>query len=71
MTLLVAFLAGGTGPLLLGMLRDLSGGFTVGYALIGASLLSLASVGVYRPGRSIADHYRTAPGAAAVEAEPA
>lgn len=72
MTLLVAFLAGGTGPLLLGMLRDLTGGFTVGYAVIGGlSLLSLASVGVYRPGRSIADQYQTAPGAAAVEAGPA
>ena len=56
MTLLVAFLAGGIGPLLLGMLRDLTGGFTVGYAVIGGlSLLTLASVGVYRPVQSIAD----------------
>ncbi|MER6975812.1 CynX/NimT family MFS transporter [Streptomyces carpinensis] len=60
MVLLVSLLAGGTGPLLLGALRDLTGGFTAGYAvLLGLGVLSLLVLPVLRPGRSINDQSRT------------
>jgi CP family cyanate transporter-like MFS transporter len=56
MVLLVAFLAGATGPVLLGVLRDATGGFTAGYAvMLGVSVGMLALTVVYRPGRTIHD----------------
>jgi MFS transporter, CP family, cyanate transporter len=56
MVLLVSFLAGGVGPLLLGALRDLTGAFTAGYAvLLGLGVLSLLMLPALRPGRSIND----------------
>lgn len=56
MVLLVAFLGGATGPLALGILRDLTGGFAVGYAvLLVISTLVLVTTVVYRPGRTIHD----------------
>ena len=56
MVLLVAFLAGALGPLVMGVLRDLTGGFTAGYAvMLGLSLLMLAATVLYRPGRTIED----------------
>lgn len=56
MVFLVAFIAGAAGPVALGVLRDLTGGFTAGYALMLAlSVLMLAMTVVYRPGRKIHD----------------
>jgi MFS transporter, CP family, cyanate transporter len=56
MVLLVAFLAGALGPLVLGVLRDLTGGFTAGYSvMLGLSVLTLAACALYRPGRTIDD----------------
>jgi MFS transporter, CP family, cyanate transporter len=56
MVLLVAFLAGALGPLVLGVLRDLTGGFEAGYALmLGLSVLVLVTTVAYRPGRTIRD----------------
>lgn len=56
MVLLVAFLAGAAGPLALGIMRDLTGGFTVGYAvLLVISALMIVTAAVYRPGRTIHD----------------
>ena len=56
MVLLVAFLAGALGPLVLGGLRDLTGGFSAGYGvMLGLSVLMLAATVVYRPGRTIHD----------------
>ena len=56
MVMLVAFLAGATGPALLGLPHDLTGSFVAGYAtvLVLTALLFL-SVPVFRPGRTIAD----------------
>jgi MFS transporter, CP family, cyanate transporter len=56
MVLMVAFLAAACGPALLGLLRDLTGDFAPGYAML--LLLSIAMLlvtAVYRPGRSIHD----------------
>jgi CP family cyanate transporter-like MFS transporter len=54
MTLLVAFLTGALGPFVLGLLKDLSGGFTLGYSVMLALTLSmLVVVAAHRPGRSI------------------
>lgn len=56
MVLLVSFAAGAVGPVLLGSLRDLTGGFTAGYAtLFGLSAVSLLMLPVFRPGRSLND----------------
>ena len=56
MVLLVAFLAGASGPVVLGVLRDLTGGFSAGFAvMLGLSMLMLAATVVYRPGRTIQD----------------
>lgn len=56
MMLLVAFLAGALGPFVMGLLRDLSGGFTLGYSvMLGLTLLMLVVVAANRPGRSIRD----------------
>ena len=56
MVLLVAFLAGALGPLVMGVLRDLTGGFTAGYSvMLGFSVLMLAATVLYRPGRTIED----------------
>jgi CP family cyanate transporter-like MFS transporter len=54
MTLLVAFLAGALGPFVMGMLRDLSGGFRLGYSvMLVLALLMLVVVAANRPGRTI------------------
>ncbi|UMG91200.1 MFS transporter [Nocardioides sp. TF02-7] len=54
MTLLVAFLTGALGPFMLGVLKDLSGGFTLGYSVVLALTLSmLVVVAANRPGRSL------------------
>ncbi|QIG44643.1 MFS transporter [Nocardioides anomalus] len=56
MVFLVAFIAGAAGPVVLGLLRDLTGGFTAGYAvMLGLSVAMLALTVVYRPGRTIED----------------
>ncbi|MBM7516505.1 MFS transporter [Nocardioides nitrophenolicus] len=56
MTLLIAFLAGALGPFVLGLLRDLSGGFTAGYAvMLALAGAMLAVVFRFRPGRTIHD----------------
>ena len=56
MVMLIAFLAGAAGPALLGLLHDATGTFTAGYAtVLGLVLLTLASVPVLRPGRTIDD----------------
>lgn len=55
MVLLVSCVAGAIGPVLLGSLRDLTGGFTAGYAaLLSLSALALLMLPVFRPGRSLA-----------------
>jgi CP family cyanate transporter-like MFS transporter len=56
MVMLIAFLAGASGPALLGLLHDATGTFTAGYAtVLGLVLLTLMSVPVLRPGRTIDD----------------
>lgn len=56
MALLVSLLAGACGPLLMGTLRDLTGGFTTGYAvLLGLAAVALVILPVFRPGRTIGD----------------
>jgi CP family cyanate transporter-like MFS transporter len=56
MVMLVAFLAGASGPALLGLLRDLTGSFVAGYAtVLVLTVLLLVSVPVLRPGRTIDD----------------
>lgn len=56
MVMLVAYLAGAGGPALLGVLRDLTGSFTVGYvAVLVLTLLVLGTVPAFRPGRTIDD----------------
>jgi CP family cyanate transporter-like MFS transporter len=58
MVMLVAFLAGASGPALLGLLHDLTGSFVPGYAtILLLTLLLLLSVPVLRPGRSIDDEH--------------
>lgn len=57
MVLLVGFLAGAAGPVVLGLLRDLTGSFAPGYTvMLVLSLLLLACTGAYRPGRTIHDN---------------
>jgi CP family cyanate transporter-like MFS transporter len=56
MVMLVAFLAGASGPALLGLLHDLTGNFVAGYAtVLVLVVLTLLSVPVLRPGRTIDD----------------
>lgn len=56
MVMLVAFLAGASGPALLGLLHDLTDSFTAGYATVLAlTVLLLLTVPVLRPGRTIND----------------
>ncbi|MDR7303922.1 MFS transporter [Haloactinomyces albus] len=56
MVLSVSFLAGAAGPLLLGSMRDLTGGFTAGYGiLLMLSVACLAMLPVFRPGRTVND----------------
>jgi len=56
MVMLVAFLAGASGPALLGLLHDLTGDFVAGYVtVLVLTVLTLLSVPVLRPGRSIND----------------
>ncbi|WP_028472403.1 CynX/NimT family MFS transporter [Nocardioides alkalitolerans] len=56
MTLLVAFLAGAMGPFVMGVLRDLTGGFVAGYSvMLALSVAMLLAVVAYRPGRTIHD----------------
>jgi MFS transporter, CP family, cyanate transporter len=56
MVMLVAFLAGASGPALLGLLHDLTGSFTAGYATVLAlTVLLLLSVPALRPDRTIDD----------------
>jgi CP family cyanate transporter-like MFS transporter len=56
MVMFVAFLAGATGPAVLGLLHDVTGSFTTGYAaVLGLTLLLFASIPVFRPGRTIVD----------------
>ena len=53
MVMLIAFLAGASGPALLGLLHDLTGSFAAGYAtVLGLTILTLLSVPVLRPARS-------------------
>jgi CP family cyanate transporter-like MFS transporter len=66
MVMLVAFLAGASGPALLGLLHDLTGDFVAGYAtVLVLTVLTLLSVPVLRPGRTIDDE--RAPAGQAVE----
>ncbi|WZH52392.1 MAG: MFS transporter [Nocardioides alkalitolerans] len=54
MVILVAYLAGALGPLVLGVLRDLTGGFGAGYGvMLALAVVMLAGLPAYRPGRSI------------------
>ncbi|MFW6773880.1 CynX/NimT family MFS transporter [Nocardioides sp. CPCC 205120] len=54
MVVLVAYLAGALGPLVLGVLRDLTGGFAAGYGvMLALSVVVLGAVAAYRPGRSV------------------
>jgi len=56
LVLLVAYLVGAVGPVLLGLLRDLTGDFVAGYGvMLGVAILMLAVVPAYRPGRTIVD----------------
>lgn len=55
MVFLVAFLAGALGPIVLGVLRDLTGGLAAGYSvMLALSVVVLVSTLAYRPGRTIA-----------------
>jgi CP family cyanate transporter-like MFS transporter len=68
MTLFVAFLAGAMGPLLLGALRDLTGGLVAGYAvLLAVSVATLFTVAAFHPGRTIRDQRRPSPGSEGVD----
>lgn len=54
MVTLVGYIGGASGPLLLGLLHDLTGGFDAGYAtLLVISLVILCIVPVFRPGRGL------------------
>ncbi len=56
MVFLVAFLAGALGPIVLGVLRDLTGSLAAGYAvMLGLSVLMLVAIVAYVPGRTIHD----------------
>jgi CP family cyanate transporter-like MFS transporter len=56
MVMLVAYVAGAAGPALLGVLHDLTGSFTTGYAVVlGIAVLVLGTVPAFRPGRTIED----------------
>jgi MFS transporter, CP family, cyanate transporter len=56
MVMLVAFLAGASGPALLGLLHDLTGDFVAGYVtVLVLTVLTLLSVPALRPGRTIDD----------------
>jgi CP family cyanate transporter-like MFS transporter len=69
MVMLVAFLAGASGPALLGLLHDLTGSFVPGYAtVLVLTVLLLLSVPVLRPGRTIDDERMRAGRAAAESA---
>src|SRR3954451_8996327 len=62
MVMLVAFLAGASGPALLGVLRDLTGTLVAGYAVVlGLTALLLPTIPVFRPGRTIDDARRPEP----------
>lgn len=61
MVLLVSCAAGAAGPLLMGGLRDATGGFTAGYVtLLVVSLAGMLMLPAFRPGRSIHDLAGTA-----------
>ncbi|MFV0457496.1 MAG: CynX/NimT family MFS transporter [Actinomycetales bacterium] len=54
MSMLVAYVLGAVGPLLLGVLRDLTGGFTAGYlSLVVICVGGLAVIPALRPGRTL------------------
>ncbi|WP_182377726.1 MFS transporter [Nocardioides sp. WS12] len=54
MVILIAYLVGATGPALLGILREATGGFTAGYAvLLAIGILSLLSVPMFGPQRRL------------------
>lgn len=54
MVMLVAYLAGALGPAMLGILRQVTGGFTAGYAVVlGLAVLALATVPVFHPRRQL------------------
>ncbi|MEU7693782.1 MFS transporter [Microbispora hainanensis] len=54
MVTLVGYIGGASGPLMLGLLHDLTGGFDAGYAtLLVISLVILCIVPVFRPGRGL------------------
>jgi len=56
MTLLIAFIVGASGPLILGTLHDLTGSFSPGYAvMLVLTLITIAFLPLFRPGRSITD----------------
>jgi CP family cyanate transporter-like MFS transporter len=66
MVMLVAFLAGASGPALLGVLRDLTGTLVAGYAaVLGLTALLLLTIPVFRPGRTIDDVAVSTPAQAA------
>jgi len=66
MVMLVAFLAGASGPALLGVLRDLTGTLVAGYAVVlGLTALLLLTIPVFRPGRTIDDVAVSTPAQAA------
>jgi len=54
MTMLVAYLFGASGPMILGVLHDVTGGFTAGYLVILLlGLATLAIIPAFRPGRTL------------------
>lgn len=54
MAMLIAYPMGALAPLLLGFLHDVTGGFEAGYLVVlGITVLTLASVRVFRPGRGL------------------
>jgi MFS transporter, CP family, cyanate transporter len=54
MVMLIGYLAGALGPVLLGLLLQVTGGFTIGYSVVlGLAVLTLATVPVFHPDRRV------------------
>lgn len=60
MMMLIAYPIGAVGPLILGAVKDATGGFSLGYGIILIlAVLTFLSIPVFRPGRHIDDHLPT------------
>jgi cyanate permease len=60
MMMLIAYPIGAIGPLILGAVKDATGSFSSGYAIVWVlGILTFLTIPIFRPGRHIDDHLAT------------